>query len=501
MRSILGHCPRMEEIYSENLFEDESQKNVFQNVLQIWKSEYYDCDIELYYTSNEIYEKLSPSGTFSIKSFVTTREIMKVISGTIQILLKKAKPDSIHYYEEFLKNINKGDIKGAVIGDAIITTNWDIILESLNNVLEDGWVNYECSDGTKYVEAYDRKGEQTAVYNIFKIHGSLNWGFCKYCKKIYYFTKETYTKLTSEEGVRCKNHGTHLFSWDDVLGGRNDERLKESLNRYFSIDWVKKANIIKIEEIDNIGARINDTMILLTDEKNSLLLKLNDEKRKLILKFDDGGTEEFDALMENGRLNIYPTKLEPFIVPPTFLKSDRMETIWLSAFDCLRSCEKIYFIGYSFPETDAQTKVLVSSALRKNTVLREIIVVSKDLFIWNEIPGNDNGKLIDFLKQDLDIAWIRKPNIEKIDNDETIKVSDEQNSLLLRLNEEGTKVELKIGEDAYASNLLVKEEDGNLYVYDENFKKRYISAIPEKHRSKIRFFFKGFKAFCEEDLK
>ncbi len=176
-----------------------------------------------------------------------------------------------------------------------------------------------------------------------------------------------------------------------------------------------------------------------------------------------------------------------------------METIWHSAFDCLRSCKKIYFIGYSFSETDAQTKVLVSSALRKNTVLKEIIVVSKDLFIWNDIPRCDNGKLIDFLKQNYAIEWVKTARIEKID--EIIRVFSEKNYLSLKLSDDKTKVSLKIGEDTYASNLLVKEENGNLYVYEENFKKRYISAIPEKHRSKIRFSFKGFKAFCEEDLK
>ena len=96
----------------------------------------------------------------------------------------------------------------------------------------------------------------------------------------------------------------------------------------------------------------------------------------------------------------------------------------LIEFDCLRSCEKIYFIGYSFPETDAQTKVLVSSALRKNDELKEIIVVSKekDLFNWNEIPGNDNRRLIEFLRKNFGIEWVKTAKIEKIYGDNTIRV-------------------------------------------------------------------------------
>jgi len=55
------------------------------------------------------------------------------------------------------------------------------------------------------------------------------------------------------------------------------------------------------------------------------------------------------------------------------------------------------------------------------------------LFSWDDIPENDNLKLIEFLMQNFDIDWVKAAKIEKIDNDKTIRVSTEKNLLLLKL--------------------------------------------------------------------
>jgi hypothetical protein len=54
-------------------------------------------------------------------------------------------------------------------------------------------------------------------------------------------------------------------------------------------------------------------------------------------------------------------------------------------------------------------------------------IESEYLFSWDEIPGNDNVRLLDFLKQKFSIDWVKKAKIEKIDNDMTIRVSTEKN--------------------------------------------------------------------------
>ena len=65
----------------------------------------------------------------------------------------------------------------------------------------------------------------------------------------------------------------------------------------------------------------------------------------------------------------------------------------------------------------------------------------KCLFSWDKILGNDKEKLIKFLKQNYDIDLV-KGKIIKID-EETIKASFRNNFLLLKLNDENTKLSLK----------------------------------------------------------
>ena len=86
------------------------------------------------------------------------------------------------------------------------------------------------------------------------------------------------------------------------------------------------------------------------------------------------------------------------------------------------------------------------------------------LFSWNKIPGNDDERFIEFLKQNFSIDWVKTAKIEKIDDDKTIKVSTEMNSLSLRLNNEKTKVNLQIDDDR-TDEFIVKTENGKLNIY------------------------------------
>jgi len=56
-----------------------------------------------------------------------------------------------------------------------------------------------------------------------------------------------------------------------------------------------------------------------------------------------------------------------------------------------------------------------------------------------KIPGNDNVKLIKFLKKRFGIEWAEIAKIEKIDDDKTIKISNENNTLSLKLNDEKSR--------------------------------------------------------------
>lgn len=89
------------------------------------------------------------------------------------------------------------------------------------------------------------------------------------------------------------------------------------------------------------------------------------------------------------------------------------------------------------------------------------------LFSWDDIPGNDNGRLIKFLKQKFDIEWVETAKIEKIDLDKTIKVSNEKNCILLKLNDNKTEVDLII-DDVISDKLDAITENGKLNIYEKN---------------------------------
>ncbi len=93
------------------------------------------------------------------------------------------------------------------------------------------------------------------------------------------------------------------------------------------------------------------------------------------------------------------------------------------------------------------------------------VTASSYLFIfnWDEIPGNDNGRLIEFLTQAFGIDWVKTAKIEKSDN-KTIKVSSERNHLSLELNDAQTKVNLKI-DDGRTDEFIAKRENGKLNIY------------------------------------
>ena len=87
------------------------------------------------------------------------------------------------------------------------------------------------------------------------------------------------------------------------------------------------------------------------------------------------------------------------------------------------------------------------------------------LFSWDNVPGKENGKLIEFLEQKYGVDWVRTAKIEKIDNNE-IKITTEKNFLSLRLNNENTKVTLTINK-VKTDEFIVKKEDSKLNIYED----------------------------------
>lgn len=86
------------------------------------------------------------------------------------------------------------------------------------------------------------------------------------------------------------------------------------------------------------------------------------------------------------------------------------------------------------------------------------------LFSWDDIPGNDNRRLLDYLMKSLKIDWAKNAEIKKKENGKTIAVTKGENSLKLKLNEKEGKVLLEIvGGKTY--KYILKKENSKLNIY------------------------------------
>jgi len=86
------------------------------------------------------------------------------------------------------------------------------------------------------------------------------------------------------------------------------------------------------------------------------------------------------------------------------------------------------------------------------------------LFSWDNIPGNENGRLIEFISQKFGIDWVKTAKIEKIDDGNTIRVTNEENYLSLRLNDERTKINFE-SYGGRTAEFIARTENGNLNIY------------------------------------
>lgn len=104
------------------------------------------------------------------------------------------------------------------------------------------------------------------------------------------------------------------------------------------------------------------------------------------------------------------------------------------------------------------------------------------LFSWDNIPGNDNVRLTEYIKQKFGIDWVIKAKIEKIDYGRTIRVYFENNNLFLRLNDDKSHVNLNI-DDGRTDKFLVKLENSKLNIYDKKNVHWFDSSITSNNPS------------------
>lgn len=88
----------------------------------------------------------------------------------------------------------------------------------------------------------------------------------------------------------------------------------------------------------------------------------------------------------------------------------------------------------------------------------------KHWFSWDNVPGNDNEKLIKLLRNKLDIDWVEYAKIRKFNDDRTIHIFKDENSAEIEIiDAENEKATLKIS-DGKTYDLKIKKNNGKPYI-------------------------------------
>ncbi|MGB7001317.1 MAG: hypothetical protein WBE22_04800 [Halobacteriota archaeon] len=89
-------------------------------------------------------------------------------------------------------------------------------------------------------------------------------------------------------------------------------------------------------------------------------------------------------------------------------------------------------------------------------------------FSWDDVPGNDSRKLLEYLKIHHDIDWAKSAEISKSDDGKVICIVEDKNSAEIMLDEKKKKATLKIS-DGRTHDLEVKKENNKQNIYDNFF--------------------------------
>jgi len=152
------------------------------------------------------------------------------------------------------------------------------------------------------------------------------------------------------------------------------------------------------------------------------------------------------------------------------MEADKWESIW----ELLSVANAFNGIGITALNIEENPTQITDSRLchwviQPLKVIASAISTPWFLFSWDEVPGEHNWRLEEFLFK---VFGIPAVNIKKANNGMTIKVNEEVyglSPLSLDLNSEKTEVELKIN-NRKTARLCAKLEDGKINVYCRNEK-------------------------------
>jgi len=264
--------------------------------------------------------------------------------------------------------------------------------------------------------------------------------------------------------------------WDEIPG-KDNGILIDFLEQRFGIEWAKTAKIEKSEDGKTFKA---------TAERNSFSMKINDVESEALLEVNEIKIITLKADIENDKVNIHldnhvcwdeiPGKDNGILID--FLEQ-KFGIEWAKTAKIEKSEDGKTFKAtaernsFSMKLNDEESEALLEVNEIKIVTLKAEIENDKvnihldNHVCWDEIPGTDNGILIDFLEQKFGINWAKTAMIEKSEDGKTLKATAERNSFLIKINDKKSEALLEVNE-VKINTLKAEAENGKLRIYIDN---------------------------------
>ena len=458
IKQVKKHAPPIEKyIYKINK-EEESDGDVYiMRVFSPWERKYT--------------EKKGIFHTNVIPMFHLFDVLTELIESTYKIdyLLIDSRPGYEEYMQDPLFNCTDG---------IFICMDFNEKIENLS--LEIGKIFADKGKSIKLVLTKDPTLYKEHSSNAKKIIDERINSIKNTCKKLkicgtlstittipYYFNAVTDYNLISDQSFRIST--LEIISKQTLARTLNEVGFVEELKQAYK-EYERVADEIIALNPDDVLNKINNAVKI--DDLDKMKSEFNGLKNDPLYK------NNFNLFLEYGKQ-----------LQERGQYSDACSEL-ISAYKLQKSSDIAYLIGDLFFK----------------------IAIGTYLFSWNKILANDSGELIYYLKKNEYVTDEKETKIDKTDDGKTITITAERKIISLSLNNEKTELNLKIV-DNISNNLIVKEENGHLNIYDGgNDKSNFESAIEYFEKAKKDYakksllysklgnlYFECYKSFPEDD--
>lgn len=235
-----------------------------------------------------------------------------------------------------------------------------------------------------------------------------------------------------------------------VIINANDLRRMEGIHISRSLSWERTAKdfVFALQNSDELNSlKKCPYLLVLFDTDGAILYRRKNDVIDAIIVFDPSLLEgDFSTNLEGNMMGVMSIFTATLVKQ---LTKEGFSGLTTGIKQGLANSRALIEIGY---KNDGGIKY---------PALKDFL----HIFSWGDIPGNDNRRLIEFLVQKFDIDWVKTANIEKTKDDKIVRLTEGNNSIHLKLNNEKPDVKLEIN-DGRTYKLIVKKENNKLNIYD-----------------------------------